>query len=119
MSEGGMAQVMTQGNCLGQVLIQVQGTGDGTGYLRDLKGMGQASYIMVAQWGNKDLCLVLEAAKGLGMDDAVPVALESGTDWAGLFRPETAPRLLAFRRIGGKTCLSFFSRLTNIKPANH
>jgi hypothetical protein len=114
-----MAQVMTQGNCLSQVLIQVQGTGDGTGYLRDLEGMGQAGYIVVAQGGNKDLRLVLETAEGLGMDDAIPVALESGTDGAGLFRLETTPRLLAFRRIGGKACLSFFSRLTNIKPANH
>jgi len=51
---------------------------------------------MVTQGGNEDLRFVLEAAEGLGVDNAVTVALKSGADWTGFFVLQPAPRQPAF-----------------------
>jgi hypothetical protein len=40
MPEGSMTQVMSQGNRLSQILVKVQCSGNGAGYLGDLEGMG-------------------------------------------------------------------------------
>jgi hypothetical protein len=47
MTEWGVPQVMTEGNGLGQVLIEVQGAAYSTGYLGDLQGMGEAGSVVV------------------------------------------------------------------------
>jgi hypothetical protein len=91
MTERGMTQVMTQGDGFSQILIEIQGTAYSASYLRDLKGVGEPCYIMVSLRSNENLRLVLEAAKSLGMDNAVSVTLEGSTYWTGLFRSESAP----------------------------
>jgi len=63
-----MPQVMAQGNCLRQVLVKVQGAGYGAGYLGNLQCVGKARYVVVAQWGNKDLRFMFESAKRLAVD---------------------------------------------------
>ena len=65
MAERGMTEVMAQSNCLGEVFIKVQGSSYGTGYLRNLQGMGEAGYIVVAQGSNKNLRFMLESTKSL------------------------------------------------------
>jgi len=80
MSEGGMTEVVSEANCLRKVLIEVEGAGYGAGYLRDLQGMGKPGHIMVTQWGNEDLSLVLESAESLGVDNTVAVSLEGGSN---------------------------------------
>jgi hypothetical protein len=60
-----MAQVVPQADCFCQVLVEVEGTGYGSGYLGDLEGVSEAGHVMVTKWSDEDLCLVLESAEGL------------------------------------------------------
>ena len=96
MAEGRMAQVVGQGDRLGQFAVQPQGVGQGSGDLADLQRMGQAGAIVVALMGHEDLGLALQAAEGGGVDDPVAVAGE------GVAR--TARRLgnQASTRVGGQ-----------------
>ncbi|MNL79423.1 hypothetical protein D3C87_2060240 [compost metagenome] len=55
----------------------------------------------------KDLCLVLQAPKGGGMDDAVAVALEFGARRAGSRAMKPAQRLGGFGGIGGSVAHVF------------
>ena len=119
MTEGGMTQVMTQGNCLGEVFIKVKGSRYSTGYLSNLQGVSKPGHIMVTQGSDEDLRLVLEAAKGLGVDNAVSVTLEGSAYRADLLIFKPAPRRLAFSRIRGKALFLYLSFLANIKPTNH
>jgi len=86
VTKRGVPQVMPQGNSLGQVLIEVQGTRYRAGDLGNLQSVGQSRYIVVTQGGNKDLGLMLKAAKGLAVNNAIPVALKGSTHGAGLLR---------------------------------
>jgi hypothetical protein len=83
--ERGMSQVMAQGNCLGQILIQIESTAYGAGYLGNLQGMCEPGYVMVPLRSNEDLCLVFEATESFGVDDTVTVTLKCGTHRTGLF----------------------------------
>jgi hypothetical protein len=78
MAERGVAEVVAEGDGLGQVLVEPQADRHGPGDLRHLEHMGQAGAVMVAGRGEEDLGLVLEPPEGLGMDDPVPVALKGG-----------------------------------------
>jgi hypothetical protein len=78
MSEGGVAEVVGQGQGLGQVLVQPQGAADGAGDLRHFEAVGQPCAVIVALVVHEYLRLVLQAPEGGGVDDAVPVALERG-----------------------------------------
>ena len=78
-----MPEVVAEGNGFGQVFVQAQGARNGTPNLRNFEGMGQAGAVVVALRGDEYLCLVGQAAKRLGMDDAVAVTLETGAVRAG------------------------------------
>ena len=99
MTERGMPQVMTQGNCLRQVLVKVQGSGYGTGYLGDLQGMGKACHVVVTQRGDKNLRFVFEPAERLAVNNAVAITLKGSTHRAWLFVLEPAPRQPASDRM--------------------
>ena len=55
VAKGGMAQVVAQGDGLGQILVQPQGASDGAGDLRDLQRVGQPGAVMVPLGRKKDL----------------------------------------------------------------
>ena len=74
-----IAKVMAEADGFGEVFIQVQRAGDGAGDLGDFQCMGQAGPVMVAQWCNENLSLMFQPAEGFRVQDAVAVALESGT----------------------------------------
>ena len=76
---------MTQGHGLGEVFIQPECPGNSPGDLRDLQGMGQSSSVMIPGGRQKYLGLVFQAAKGLGMNDPVPVPLKNGSNRAFFF----------------------------------
>jgi hypothetical protein len=78
MAEGGVAEIVGEGDGLGEVLIEREGAGDGAGDGGDLDGMGEAGAEVIAGAAEEDLGLVLEAAEGAGMDDARAVALVLG-----------------------------------------
>ena len=105
VSEGGMPQVVAQGHRLGEVLVEVQGPGDGAGYLADLQGMGEPGAVMVALGSQEYLRLMLEAAKGLAVDDAVAVAHETGAQRVWGLLPLPAPAVPAAHGVGGEPFL--------------
>ena len=85
MAEGRMPQIMRQRQGFGQILIQAQKPRDGPRDLRDFNGMGQPRAEVIAFVIDEHLRLVLQAAKGGRVDDAVPVPLKG--------RPRIATRL--------------------------
>ena len=91
MAEGGMAEVVGDGQRLRQIFLQRQFPGDGARDLRDFQAVGQARPEMVAFVVDEDLGLVLQAPEGGGVDDAVAVALEGRTCAAGGLGMQPAP----------------------------
>ena len=83
VAEGRVADVVDQGEGLGEVLVEAEGGGGGTGYLGDLHGVGEAAAEVVGGAAGEDLGLAGEAAKGPGLDDALAVALEGGSSGSG------------------------------------
>ncbi len=75
MAERRVAEIMGERQRLGQILVQRQHAREAAGDLGHFQRMGQARAVIVAFMLDEDLGLVLEAAKGGGMDDAVAVAL--------------------------------------------
>jgi len=106
VAEGGMAQVMGQADGFGQVLVDRQGAGDGAADLGDLQRMRQAGAVVVALIVDEDLGLVLQAAEGSGVQDAVAVALEGGAVVRLVFRVGTAPRVAALPGVVASICAS-------------
>ncbi len=92
MAEGRMAQVVGEGDGLGQIVVQAQGLGDRAGHLSHLQRVGQAGAEMVAFVRHEDLGLLLQAAKGRAMDDAVAVAGEGRAGAAVGLWPAPAAR---------------------------
>ena len=76
MAKRGVAEIVRQRQGLGEILVEPKGAGDGAGDLRDFKAMGQTGAVEIALVIDKNLGLVLEAAKRGRMDDAVTVALK-------------------------------------------
>ena len=74
-----MAQVVAHSDCLRQVFIQTQRTGDGAGNAGHLQRVGHTGAVMVAFRLEKDLCLVHQAAESLGVDNAVDIPLVAGS----------------------------------------
>jgi hypothetical protein len=75
-----VAQVVGQGNGLGQIFIDPQPTGDGPADLRDLQGVRQAGSVVVVDLADEDLGLAHQPAEGGGVNDALPVPLEPGPE---------------------------------------
>jgi len=78
VAEGGMADVVGEGEGFGEVLIEAEGAGGGAGDLGDFEGVGEAAAEMVGGALGEDLGFAGEAAKGAGVEDAADVALEGG-----------------------------------------
>src|SRR5437867_7303359 len=98
MTEGRVAEIVSQGDRLGQLLVEAQDFRNRTGDLRHFERMRQACSIVIAGRREEHLRLVLQAAERLAMDDAVAVALKRGTDVVFRLRPEAAARVRAFGR---------------------
>ncbi len=93
VAKGRVAEVVAEPDRLGQVLVEAERSGDGASDPAGLQGVGEAGPVVVALGGDEDLCLVLEAAEGLGVDDPVAVALER--------RAQRTVGLRGWRRCGG------------------
>ena len=90
MAEGGVAEIMRESECFGQILVEPERPGQSAGDLRHLDRMGQPGAEVVAVRRDEDLRLVLQPAEGRGMDDAVAVTLENGCGSARPARPAAA-----------------------------
>ena len=64
----------------GEVFVEIERARNGTRNLADFKSVGKAGNIVVAQWRDEDLRLMLEPAERLAVEDAVSVALVFGAD---------------------------------------
>ena len=80
VAEGRMADVVGQGEGLGQFDIEAERAGEGAGDLGDLKGVGEAAAEMVGgrvrRAAGEDLGLAGETTEGAGVQDASRVAGE-------------------------------------------
>src|SRR5215207_8481783 len=74
MSKRRMAEVMRERQRFGQVLVQPKCACERARDLHDFQRMCQPGAKMVAFMKNEYLCLVLQAPKGGGVDDAVAIA---------------------------------------------
>ena len=102
MAERRMPQVMTKRDRLGQVFVQAERAGNGTGDLRHLQRMRQARAEMVAAGIDEDLRLMFQPAEGLAVDDAVAVMLPDRAQAVRRFRPLPAAAGMAVRGPGCK-----------------
>src|SRR5271167_2288485 len=83
MAEGRMTEVVGKRQRLGEVLVEVKRAGERAGDLRNLERVGEPRAVMVAFIEHEYLGLVLEAAKGTRVDDAVAVAPKRTAAFAG------------------------------------
>ena len=98
VAKGRMAQVVSQCDRLGKVLVQPERRGHAAGNLGDLERVREPRAVVVALRGEKDLRLVREPAKRLAVDDAVSVALIARAKTVGLLRREPTDRGVGERR---------------------
>ena len=82
VAEGRVAEVVGQADGLGQRLVEPQRARDRAGDLRHLHRVRQAGAVQVALVVDEHLGLVDQAPEGVGVDDAVAVALELAADTA-------------------------------------
>ena len=106
-------EVVTQRNCLCQVLVEPHRPRHSPRYLRDFKRVRQACPVMVTRRGEEYLRLVLQAPKRVAVQYPVPVPLElcpQVTRRAGLFTPLclAAQTRILTQRVAFK-CLCVFS----------
>ena len=81
-AERRMTKIMRQRQSLGEILVEAERTGECPCDLRDFQGVGEPGSEMIALVRDKHLGLMLEAAEGGGVDDAVAIAAEGGAPFA-------------------------------------
>ena len=122
VAEGGVTEIVAETDGLDEVLIEAERPTDGAGDLRHFEGVGEPGAVVVAGGSDKDLGLVHQPAKALGVEDAIAVALKRGPQVALRFwRGALAPRLglaaadedLALR------ALPWRSRIVVRRPSQH
>src|ERR687898_2108440 len=94
VAAGGVAEIVAEGDRLRQVFVEAESSGYGTGYLHHLQRVREACPEVIAIRGDENLSLMHEPAEGLGVNDAVPVALEVVADTVGRLGPGAAHALL-------------------------
>ena len=90
VAERRVAEVVPERDRFGQLFVQAQHLGDGARDLRDLERVRETRAVVIAGRRKKDLRLVLQPAKRLGVDDAIAVALKRGADGIFRFGPQPA-----------------------------
>ena len=91
VAEGRVADVVDEGEGLGEVFVEAERAGAGAGDLRDLDGVGEAAAEVVGGAAGEDLRLAGETAEGARLHDAFAVALEGGAEVAERRRDTHGP----------------------------
>ena len=91
MAERRVAEVMRQRERFGEILVEPERTRERARNLLHFQGMRQPGAVMVALVEHEDLGLVLQAAEGSGMDDAVAIPAEIVAARARRLGDEPAP----------------------------
>src|SRR5258706_5744445 len=92
MAERCVAQVVTERDGFGQLLVQPQHFGDRARNLRDLERMREPRPVVIAGRREKHLRLVLQPPKRLAVDDSIAVALKRRPDVVFTLRAEASLR---------------------------
>src|SRR5262249_10481338 len=100
VAERGMAEIVSQRQGLGEILVESECAADRARDLRHFEGVGLARSIVVALVIDKDLRLVRQPAERGRMDDAVAVALKRRAHRVLWFRMEPPAALLRLRCVG-------------------
>ena len=88
VAERRVAEVVAEGDRLGEIFVERKADGDRARDLGHLKRVGQARAVVVGIGRQKDLRLMLQAPEGVAVNDAVAVALKRCAHFAfrlGLF----------------------------------
>src|SRR6185503_12620700 len=80
MAKGRMAQIMSQGNCLGQVFIQGESARNCPADRSYFDRMSQPGPQMIAGAIQENLRLIFQSPKRARVDDARPVPLKFGPE---------------------------------------
>jgi hypothetical protein len=104
MAEGGVAEIMGQGDGFREGFVEIQHPGHATGDLGHFQGVGEASAVEVALVIDEHLSLVHEPPEGGGMDDAVPVPVVFGAVCRRSFRIFSAARGFGVSGEYGQRC---------------
>src|SRR5579875_214759 len=75
MAERRMAEVVGEGQCFGQILVEPERTGDRAADLGNLEAVGKSGAEEVTLVVDEYLSLILQLAESRAVDDAVAVAL--------------------------------------------
>ena len=102
VAERGVAEIVREGDGLGEVLIESEGAGDRAGDGRHLDGMGEPGAEVIAAAAEEDLGLVFETAEGARMNDAGAVPLVLGAMGMGRLAVLAAGALRGLLRIGSE-----------------
>jgi hypothetical protein len=86
-----VTEIVAKPDRLDQVLVEQQRPADGAGDLSDLESVGEAGPVVVGGGSDKDLSLVHQPPKALGVKNPIAVALERGSQvahgfWRGSLR---------------------------------
>ncbi len=101
MAERWVTKIMGQRQGLGEVLVDAERPRQRPRHLRDFERMGEPGAVVIALVEHENLRLVLEAAEGGRVDDAVAVAAEGAAalaDRLGVQPAAALPRIARKRR---------------------
>src|SRR5262245_34455833 len=104
MPKGPMAQVVSERDCFGQILVQPQCTRDGATDRRHFDRMRQTRSQMIAGAVEKNLRLVFQAAERPRMNDARTIALKFGAISVTRLRVLPAARVAGFLSNRSESC---------------
>ncbi len=99
MAKRRVAEVVSERQRLGQILIEPQPPRQRASNLGDFKRMGEARAIMVALVENENLGFVLEPAEGSGVNDAVTIAAKGASGLARRLGMQSAAAEFRIARI--------------------
>ena len=99
VTERRMAEVVPEPDRLCEVFVQRECARDGARDSGDLERVGQAGAVVIALRRDEDLCLVLETAKRLAVDDPVAVALKRRAQTAVVLGGDAAGGIGACREL--------------------
>ena len=102
MAEGGVAEVVRQGERFREIFIEAEFAGDGAGDLGDFDAVGEARAEEIADVVDENLCFVLELAEGGAVDDAVAVALPGAARGGFGLRVQAAAGGCGLDGVGGE-----------------
>ena len=108
-----VSKVMPKPYRLGEVFIEIERARDGARNLADFESVGKAGNIVVAQWRNEDLRLMLQPAERLAVEDAVSVALVFSAYIGWRLGDGASGGLAGLRRKRGQASLARFESQTD------